>query len=347
MIGGPSLFLGCQVIGLVKFDSKLEEFNLSGVTELKNVRDRYFKFKRGGRWNRVEIANVDRYRRSTYKTLENLVKSFFNKVNRGTRKVPCIVKDDRGQRYVTRFLFEDKETLIATELLPKFLKRYPMIEKFSIAAFYTGNRKMTYEYYDTEKSKSSDQLFFDLRLLHTQILMNRLNTSQSQELINRFYSDIFIKERQDELIKPLHEKEEGLEETIETTFSEKVSEKLEIPPKLEPKLVDLNEKEPIIRFEREEDTSARAALGQLESEIEEKVTPNIEQVEYEIKQYKGSVDFERNFMLKAAEWRLQETLGRVTQEERRNQLVITFYRLMKGYIEPREFYEKTKMKSIY
>lgn len=325
------------MVGLVKLGSKLEEFSLRGVTELKNVRDRYFKFKRGGRWNRVEIANVDRYRRSTYKTFENLAKNMFKKVDRGTRKVPCVVKDDRGQRYVIRFLFEDKETLVATELLPKFLKRYPMSEKFSIAAFYTGNRKMTYEYYDTEKSKSSDQLFFDLRLLHTQILMNRLNPTHTQQLISRFYSDIFIQEQKDKLIRPLPEKEEkGLEEPIETMLGEEVSDKLEIPPQLEPKIINLNEKEPRV----EEDTPVSERM---KSEIEDEGTPDLEQVESEIKQYKGSVDFERNFMLKAADWRLQETLGRVTQEERRNQLVLTFYRLMKGYIEPREFYEKTKM----
>jgi hypothetical protein len=171
--------------------------------------------------------------------------------------------------------------------------------------------------------------------------MNKLDPSQTKELINRFYSDIFIKEQQDESIKPLPEEEEkGTEETIETIFSEEVSEKLEMPPQLEPKMVDMDEKEQSIRLEREEDTPVSE---QVVSGIEDEVTPNLEQVEYEIKQYKGSEDFERNFVLKAADWRLQEALGKVTQEERRNQLILTFYRLMKGYIEPRDFYEKTKM----
>jgi hypothetical protein len=312
------------VVGLVKFDLNLEEFSLSGVTELKNVRDRYFKFKRGGKWNRVEIANVDKYRKSTYKTLETLAYKLFENVCRGTRRVPCIVKDDNGKRYVTRFLFEDKETMVISKLFPKFLKRYPTSEKFSLAAFYTGNRKMMYEYYDKEKSKSSDQLFFDLRLLHTQILANRLNPTQTHQLINRFYSDITTIERQNVLTKSLtKEEEKSLEKPQKTISSMEVFEKLETQPQPEPELVDPDEVEPSI--------------------VLEEVTPPLEHVESKIKQYKGSLDFERNFVLKAADLKLQETLEKVIEEERRNQLVLTFYRLMKGHIEPREFYEKTKM----
>ena len=192
------------MVGLVKFDSDLEEFSLSGVTELKNVRDRY-KFKRGGRWNRVEIANVDRYRRSTYKTLETLVKSLFEDVIRHTRRVPCIVKDDRGKRYVIRFYFEDEETVVVSKLFPIFLKRYPKSKNFSMAVFYTGNRNMWYEYYDKEKSESSDQLFFDLRLLHIQTLTNRLDPTQTHQLVTRFYPEIFTKGGKDGLTRPLSE----------------------------------------------------------------------------------------------------------------------------------------------
>lgn len=155
----------------------LTEFYLDDVTELKWVRGRYLKFKREGRWRRVAIVNVDRYRSAAYKTFEVLATELFEDVKRIPRRVPCIVQAERGLQYITKYLFEDHETLVAHGLIPKYLKRYLDTQKlasFGIAAFYIGNRNMWYEYYSDDRSEFSEKLFYDIRWLHRIILQNKL-----------------------------------------------------------------------------------------------------------------------------------------------------------------------------
>lgn len=80
------------------------------------------------------------------------------------------------------------------------------------------------------------------------------------------------------------------------------------------------------------------------TKINQEVTQTIQEIEAEINKYKTSEAFERNFILKAAEWKLQQTLGNVRDEEQRGQLLMNFYMLIKGCIEPEEFYEKLMLR---
>ena len=306
---------------LVRFKANLEEFNFNGVTKLR-ILDRYFKFKRDGKWHRAYISNIDRYRKATYKTFEAIAKHLFRNVRKETRKIPCIVKGDNGERYVTRFLFKDEETLVATELLPKFLKRYSKSEKISVATFYAGDRSMWYEYYDKEESESSNQLLYDIRTLHFYTITNRLNSTQINQFVTRFYPEIFQKEQQLEIRETEDEEEEkSIDEQGKQNIHKEIGKTDNIiETQLEPKIVQQKE-EPVT------------------TDFKEEYSPPLEQMESEIKQYKDSIDFQKNFILKAADWKMQESLEKVTDEENRRQLIFTFYKLMKSQIEPAEFYK--------
>jgi hypothetical protein len=312
----------------------MTEYPLYDVTDLKLVHDRYIKFKRNGRWHRLPISNVDQYRKSTYATIVAVLQALFVDIQRQPRTVPCMVTITHGHtrqlRYVQLYTIQDEHSIVATGLREAVLPCYPESAHFHLSVFYLGNRDMWYEYYDIDGDPpSSKQLFLDIRYLHDVIIRGQLSIQQ----IPTFVSDFIAQRlpRQPTSHQATGHSEQKGSDTLAATLAKEPN----MPTVLSsfnkpghPIDASTSSHEPTItRMNRHEEPSSTETL------------PPIDDIKTFIKDYVASQEFQQNFVMKAAEWRLHETLQHITDDERTTQLWTTFYRLITGDIRPRAFYE--------
>jgi hypothetical protein len=263
-----------------------------------------------------------------------LLQEFFADIQYTPRTVPCLVTIATGRtrelRYLKRYPIQDEHTIVATGLREAVLPCYPESVYFHLSVFYMGNRDMWYEYYDVDGDPpSSQQLFHDIRYLHDVIIRSKL----SKQRIPSFISE-FLAQRLPHQSTPHHapnqpELNDALP-LIPAPSSEPIPPSEPLSPIEREQLIDaplkphVPEPPPIIHHEEH-------------SSIEP--LPPIDDIRQYIKDYVASPTFQQNFIMKAAEWRLHDTLQHITEDERVNQLWTTFYRLIKGDISPSAFYE--------
>jgi hypothetical protein len=317
-----------------EFLRQMTEYPLFDATDLKLVHDRYIKFKRNGRWHRLDISNVDKYRKSTCATIIAIFQELFVDVQYTPRTVPCLVTLAKGRtrelRYIQRYPIPDERTIVATGLREAVLSCYPESAHFHLSVFYLGNRDMWYEYCDIDGDPpSSKQLFHDIRSLHDVIIRSKLSTQRIPSFISEF-----LAQRLPHQSTPHHAPNQPEPHDALPRIS---------APRREP----IPPSEPLSPIEREQpiDAPLKPHLPEPPPIIQHaepsstKPLPPIDDMTQRINNYVASPQFQQNFIMKAAEWRLQETLQHLTDDQRANQLWTTFYRLITGDISPSAFYE--------
>lgn len=255
-----------------KIKSFIKELDTAEITEFKIVKNRYFKYKIGGKWHKNEIVNFDRYREASYKVLESILKNLFEKVEYFQQDVPVICVKNEILHYIPRLVCNKKvyfkeRVLIATKLLPIFLKRYPKLDinSSTFLAFHLGGGGMLFHYEDTspEEDYSSHRLVNDIGKLHRYAFQNKLSEAEISELIRDYYKDLFprvlflpqptIPKSSEEVLK-IPEKEEKVE----------VIKKISKPKKSKPKRISRDLKEEIHSFEKSKEIPYEEVLKLVE-----------------------------------------------------------------------------------
>jgi hypothetical protein len=315
----------------------MREYPLSDAADVKIVRDRYLKFKRDGRWHRLPISNVDKYRNATTATIVALLQELFADVQYTPRTVPCMVavtnRSAHELRYLQRYTVQDERTIVATGLREAMLPYYPESIHFHLSVFYMGNRDMWYEYYDVDGDPaSSKQLFRDIQYLHDIIIRRQLSPQHVHALVSDFFTRRLLRQppppqttadmRESELEEPLPINATPMTEpSISSASTPFVTPEQPIPAPT---------------HSRE---SARPSPRHQDDASSKLTLPPIDDMKQHINDLITSHKFQQNFILKAAEWRLHETLNHITDNERANQVWTAFYRLITGDISPSTFYE--------
>jgi hypothetical protein len=317
-----------------EFLRQMTEYPLSDATDLKLVHDRYIKFKRDGRWHRLDISNVDKYRKSTCATMMAVLQELFADVQYIPRTVPCLVTIATGRtralRYIQRYPIQDEHTIVATGLREAVLPCYPESAHFHLSVFYMGNRDMWYEYYDVDGDpSSSQQLFHDIRYLHDVIIRAQLSTQRVPSFVSEFLAQRLPQQPlPDQSAPPLEPEVSHPRAPVPAKEPPIRSESSSAIEPEQPTHAPTNPHEPApMPTMHHADSASDATL------------PPIDDVKQFINDYVASQEFQQNFIVKAAEWRLHETLQHITDDERVNQLWTTFYRLITGDISPSAFYE--------
>lgn len=233
-----------------------QQFNTNEISELRIVKNKYVKYKKYGKWYRIEIKNFDKYSEPSYKCLEVILKNLFEEVKRVPVDVPIILEKNNFLYYLPKdfgrkeISIKDK-ILLAERVNPIFLKRYPKIDCSSsqFLAFHLGGGAMCFHYEDKNPEEvGAEELLRDIGKLHRFAFINKLSGEKIQKAFKAYYKELFP----EILFIPKYETpspKQIIEEKEVKPVIEKVKVKKEKPKKPRKKKVE-KKKEELISLEK-------------------------------------------------------------------------------------------------